>query len=79
MTYPVCPCDGEQIAPPVNLPELSYISYRVGTYVTFRQGVLTPLFTPATSLPPHRTAATPPPPSPTSCAPTPSMPNPPPC
>ncbi len=51
MTYPVCPCDGEQIAPPVNLPELSYISYRVGTYVTFRQAVLTPLFTPATPLP----------------------------
>jgi hypothetical protein len=51
MTYPVCPCDGEQIAPPVNLPELSYISYRVGTYVAFRQAVLTPLFTPATPLP----------------------------
>lgn len=51
MTYPVCPCDGEQIAPPVNLPELSYISYRVGTYVTFRQAVLTPLFTPATPQP----------------------------
>jgi hypothetical protein len=51
MSYPVCPCDGDQIAPPVNLPELSYISYRVGTYVTFRHAVLTPLFEPAVPMP----------------------------
>jgi hypothetical protein len=51
MTYPVCPCDGEQSAAPVNLPELSHISYRVGTYVDFRQAVLTPLFIPATPQP----------------------------
>jgi len=51
MNYPVCPCDAEPIAPPVNLPELSTICYRVGSYVSFRQAVLTPLFTPATPLP----------------------------
>jgi len=51
MTYPVCPCDSEPIVAPINLPELSYISYRVGTYVSFRQAVLTPLFTPATPMP----------------------------
>ena len=44
MSYPVCPCDDDQIPPPVNLPQLSYISYRVGDYVSFRQAVLTPLF-----------------------------------
>jgi hypothetical protein len=51
MSYPVCPCDGELPGPSYNLPELSYISYRVGDYVSFRQAVLTPLLTPATPLP----------------------------
>jgi hypothetical protein len=51
MTYPVCPCDAEPIAAPTNLPELSYISYRAGDFVSFRQAVLTPLFTPATPQP----------------------------
>ncbi len=51
MTYPVCTCDAEPIVAPVNRPELSYISYRVGTYVSFRQAVLTPLFVPGTPLP----------------------------
>jgi hypothetical protein len=51
MTYPVCPCDGAEIAPPVNLPELTHISYRVGTYADFRRAVLTPLFTPAVPQP----------------------------
>jgi hypothetical protein len=51
MTYPVCPCDGAAIAPPVNLPELTHISYRVGTYADFRRAVLTPLFIPATPQP----------------------------
>jgi predicted phage baseplate assembly protein len=51
MSYPVCPCDGEQLAAPTNLPELTQISYRVGTYVDFRQAVLTPLLLPATPAP----------------------------
>jgi hypothetical protein len=51
MTYLVCPCDGEQPAAPVNLPELSHIAYRIGIYVDFRQAVLTPLFVPATPQP----------------------------
>jgi len=51
MTYPVCPCDADPIVAPVNLPELTYISYRVGTYVSFRQAVLTPLFVPGTPMP----------------------------
>ena len=51
MSYPVCPCDGDLPALPFNLPELSYIAYRVGNYVSFRQAVLTPLFTPATPMP----------------------------
>jgi hypothetical protein len=51
MSYPVCPCDDYQIPPPVNLPQLSYISYRVGDYVSFRQAVLTPLFQPAIPTP----------------------------
>jgi hypothetical protein len=42
-TFPVCPCDGATIAAPVNLPGLSHIAYRVGTYVDFRRALLTPL------------------------------------
>jgi hypothetical protein len=51
MTYPVCPCDGETPAAPVNLPQLSAIAYRVGDYASFRRAVLTPLFAPGTPLP----------------------------
>jgi hypothetical protein len=51
MTYPVCPCDGEAPVSPVNLPQLSYISYRVGDYASFRRAVLTPLFAPGTPMP----------------------------
>jgi hypothetical protein len=51
MSYPVCPCDGAQLAASVNLPELSHIAYRIGTYIDFRQAVLTPLFIPATPQP----------------------------
>jgi hypothetical protein len=51
MTYPVCPCDADPIAAPTNLPELSYISYRVADYARFRQAVLTPLFVPAVPVP----------------------------
>jgi hypothetical protein len=51
MTYPVCPCDATPIEPPLNLPELSHISYRVGTYVDFRSRVLTPLYVPAIAQP----------------------------
>ena len=47
MNYPVCPCDGAAIATPVNLPELSHIGFRIGTYADFRRAVLTPLFQPA--------------------------------
>ncbi len=43
MTFPICPCDGDSIAAPVNLPQLSHIAYRVGTYAAFRSAVLTPL------------------------------------
>jgi hypothetical protein len=43
MTGPVCPCDGAAIAPPTNLPALSHIAYRIGTYTDFRRAVLTPL------------------------------------
>jgi hypothetical protein len=43
MTFPICPCDGAMIKAPVNLPGLSHIAYRVGTYVDFRRAVLTPL------------------------------------
>jgi hypothetical protein len=43
MTFPICPCDGDTIAAPVNLPQLSHIAYRVGTYASFRSAVLTPL------------------------------------
>ena len=51
MTYPVCPCDGPDIAPPVNLPELAHIAYRTGAYADFRRALLTPLFTPALPVP----------------------------
>lgn len=51
MTYPVCPCDGADIAPPANLPELTHIAYRTGTYANFRRALLTPLFTPALPAP----------------------------
>ena len=47
MTYPICSCDGADIAPPVNLPELAHIAYRTGTYADFRRALLTPVFTPA--------------------------------
>ena len=52
MTFPVCPCDGRPIAAPINLPELSVhlLSGRRPTS-SFRQAVLTPLFTPATPMP----------------------------
>ena len=43
MTAAVCPCDDPCAPVPVNLPELSYISYRAGDWVSFRQAVLTPL------------------------------------
>ncbi len=43
MTFPICPCDGADIAAPTNAPQLSRISYRVGTYADFRRAVLTPL------------------------------------
>jgi len=43
MTGTVCPCDDLQLPAPANLPELNYISYRIGDYVSFRQAVLTPL------------------------------------
>ena len=43
MTFPVCPCDGAELAPPVHLPGLPHIAYRVGTYVDFRRALLTPL------------------------------------
>ena len=43
MSFPICPCDGAKLKAPVNLPALSHIAYRVGTYVDFRRAVLTPL------------------------------------
>ncbi len=43
MTVPICPCDGADIASPANLPQLSHIGYRVGSYADFRRAVLTPL------------------------------------
>ena len=43
MTFPICPCDGDDIASPTNLPQLSHIGYRVGSYADFRRAVLTPL------------------------------------
>ena len=41
-TIPVCPCDGLAPPAPTNLPELLAIAYRVGTWASFRQAVLTP-------------------------------------
>lgn len=43
MSGTVCPCDSPAIAAPTNLPALSHIAYRVGTYAGFRSAVLTPL------------------------------------
>jgi hypothetical protein len=43
MTFPVCPCDGAKLAPPVNLPGLPHVAYRVGTYAAFRSAVLSSL------------------------------------
>ncbi len=43
MTEPVCPCDGDLPAAPVNLPQLSHIAYRNGTWLEFRRAVLKPL------------------------------------
>ena len=43
MTEPVCPCDGDLPAAPTNLPQLSHIAYRHGTWLEFRRAVLTPL------------------------------------
>ncbi len=38
---PVCPCDGDLPAPPNNLPGLSHIAYRDGTFREFRRALLT--------------------------------------
>jgi hypothetical protein len=43
MTFPVCPCDDDVPVLPVNLPQLSHISFRFGTYAEFRRAVLTPV------------------------------------
>jgi hypothetical protein len=43
MSEPVCPCDGDAPAAPTNLPQLSHIAYRAGTWREFRRAVLTPL------------------------------------
>ncbi len=43
MSEPVCPCDGDLPAAPYNLPQLSHIAYRAGTWLEFRRAVLTPL------------------------------------
>ncbi|HET7881604.1 MAG TPA: hypothetical protein VFL55_12010, partial [Acetobacteraceae bacterium] len=42
MTEPICPCDGPHIIAPSNLPGLSHIAYRAGTFADFRRAVLTP-------------------------------------
>jgi hypothetical protein len=39
---PVCPCDGDLPEPPTNLPGLSHIAYRDGTFCEFRRALLTP-------------------------------------
>ena len=39
---PVCPCDGHLPEAPTNLPGLSQIAYRDGTFVEFRRALLTP-------------------------------------
>jgi hypothetical protein len=38
---PGCPCDGDLPAPPTNLPGLSHIAYRDGTFREFRRALLT--------------------------------------
>jgi hypothetical protein len=38
---PVCPCDGDLPAPPTNLPGLSHIAYRDGTFREVRRALLT--------------------------------------
>ncbi|HEY4030719.1 MAG TPA: baseplate J/gp47 family protein [Caulobacteraceae bacterium] len=43
MTEPVCPCDGDHVVAPYNLPQLGHIAYRAGTWLEFRRAVLTPL------------------------------------
>jgi hypothetical protein len=39
---PVCPSDGDLPAPPSNVPGLSHIAYRNGTFPEFRRALLTP-------------------------------------
>ncbi len=51
MSFPVCPCDSDQLPAAFNLPQLPTIAYRAGNYVSFRQAVLTPLLAPATPMP----------------------------
>jgi Baseplate J-like protein len=41
-TTPVCPCDGHLPEAPTNLPGLSQIAYRDGTFREFRRAMLTP-------------------------------------
>jgi Baseplate J-like protein len=41
-TTPVCPCDGHLPEAPTNLPGLSQIAYRDGTFREFRRALLTP-------------------------------------
>lgn len=43
MSEPICPCDGDHVAAPYNLPQLDHIAYRAGTWLEFRRAVLTPL------------------------------------
>ena len=43
MSEPICPCDGDHIAAPYNLPQLDHIAYRAGTWLDFRKAVLTPV------------------------------------
>jgi len=50
-TFPICPCDDLTPPAPTNLSELPAISYRVGTYASFRQAVLTPLMAPGNPAP----------------------------
>ena len=42
MTFPVCPCDDDTPAVPINLPQQSHINFRYGAYAEFRRAVLTP-------------------------------------
>ncbi len=39
---PICPCDDALATPPTNLPGLSHIAFRVGTFREFRRALLTP-------------------------------------